>query len=456
MSSRFGFGVGDLSFNLVWQGTALFLMYFYTDVLGLQPTVAGAIYLIAMIWDAVIDPFVATVAERTKTSFGKYRPWILLGAAPFAASYPLAFSRPPEFLAISLPAWALFTHMLLRTTYTIAGVPFSALQARLTGDSQERSVLAAFRMIGAATGALIVTFLTPVFVSRNTEMGEAEAYFLVAALVGAIALFGILYCAIVMREPAIDEQKNEASIWSDLVAIGPMFIRNPPLIRVFLIIIVSSICMGMFGKNMVYYFKYYLEAPELTTLGLVVPALVFIPAVPVWVWVAGKTSKRFALSLGVITNLIGYVCFFFTPASMASLIFPPLVMIGAGSAALVVMFWSMLPDTIEYGEAKTGLRAEARTFGFATFAQKTAVGINAILLGVLLAIIGFQPNEAQTEMTLLGMKAVMTLIPAAGAIAILIILRGYNLSKEEHASLLKQIEQRRRRAPPEAGSAIGR
>ena len=95
-AARFGFGVGDLSFNLVWQGTALFLMYFYTDVLGIAPTTAGFIYLVAMVWDAVTDPVIATLADRTRTRMGRYRPWILFGAAPFAISYPLAFSAPPE------------------------------------------------------------------------------------------------------------------------------------------------------------------------------------------------------------------------------------------------------------------------------------------------------------------------------------------------------------------------
>ncbi|MEL7452335.1 MAG: MFS transporter [Pseudomonadota bacterium] len=152
LTVRVGFGVGDFGFLLVWQGTALFLMYFYTDVLGIAPTVAGLIYLAAMVWDAVTDPVIASLADRTRTRLGKYRPWLLFGAAPFALAYPLAFSAPPDWLPVSVVVWALITHVALRTAYTIVSMPFNSLQARLTSDAQERAVLAGFRMVGAASG----------------------------------------------------------------------------------------------------------------------------------------------------------------------------------------------------------------------------------------------------------------------------------------------------------------
>lgn len=436
---RIGFGVGDFGFLLVWQGTSLFLMYFYTDVLGIAPTVAGAIYLAAMVWDAVTDPVIAAFADRTRSRLGKYRPWLLAGAAPFAVSYPLAFSAPPGAWPLGLIAWALFTHLFLRTAYTVVSMPFNSLQARLTSDAQERSVLAGFRMVGAASGGLAVVFVTPILVASYGETREAEAYFVAACLAGTVAFLAIFYCFFTMREPDTGMSESASPFWDDLKSIGPMFLGNPPLIRVFAIIVIASICLGMFGKNMLYHFKYDLMRPELTVFGLVLPAILLILAVPIWVLVAGRTSKRNSLTWGVCIALAGYLLFFLNPTDSLFVTLFAIVLTGIGGAALAVMFWAMLPDTVEYGEAKTGVRAEAKTFGFATFAQKAAVGINAVLLGALLSVVGFEANTAQSDGTLLGMKAIMALVPALGAIAILLILRGYSLDREHHAALVAEI-----------------
>lgn len=439
---RIGFGVGDFGFLLVWQGTALFLMYFYTDVLGISPALAGMIYLIAMIWDAVSDPVIATLADRTHTKLGKYRPWLLFGALPFALSYPLAFSAPPAWLPVGITVWALITHILLRTAYTIVSMPFNSLQARLTSDAQERSVLAGFRMVGAASGGLAVVFITPVLVSAYGAGREAEAYFVAASIAGAIAFLALIYCFLAMKEPDDADQEATRPLWQDLKSIGPMFINNPPLIRVFAIIVIASICLGMFGKNMLYHFKYHLGAPEMAVFGLVMPALFLILAVPFWVWLAGKTSKRTSLGAGTMIALAGYVGFFINPTTDLTITLIMIALTGIGGAALAVMFWAMLPDTVEYGEAMTGIRSEAKTFGFATFAQKAAVGINAIVLGGLLGLVGFEANTELGASTLLGMKAIMALVPAIGAAAILLILRGYTLDQQKHAELVAKIKAR--------------
>jgi GPH family glycoside/pentoside/hexuronide:cation symporter len=437
LSVRIGFSVGDFGFLLVWQGTALFLMYFYTDILGISPVVAGAIYLAAMVWDAVTDPVFATLADRTRTRWGRYRPWLLFGALPFALSYPLAFSTPGD-LPVAPWLWALVTHIALRTAYTLVSMPFNSLQARLTNDAQARSVLAGFRMIGAASGGLAIVFLTPVLVAGFGPEREAEAYFTVACIAAVLACAGLLYCFMTMREPEDmpDDPNARPSFWSDLVEVLPTLLRNGPLIRVFLTITIGSVCLGMFGKCVLYYFKYDLERPDLTVWALVLPALMLIITTPVWVRIAARRSKRDALMIGLSISLIGYLMFFFNSSDALIVSALAILLIGIGGASLPVMFWAMLPDTVEYGEAMTGVRAEARTFGYATFAQKAAVGINAALLGALLDASGFEANAVQTEATLTAIKAIMALVPAAGAAAIVWIMIGYRLDRQAHARLL--------------------
>lgn len=249
LGTRIGFGVGDFGFLVVWQGTTLFLMYFYTDVMGIDPVLAGTIYLAAMVWDAVTDPVVAAMAERTRTRWGRYRPWIALGAVPFGVSFALAFSTPGS-LPVEPWIWALGTHLLLRTAYTIVSTPFNAMQARLTSDANERTVLAGFRMVGAATGGLAIVVLMPLVVQIFSEQGEAYGYFVAASLAGALAVAGLLYCAAAMREPgAGEEAAPEQSLLADIAAIPGLFRSNGPLVRVFGVIVIGSICLGMFGKN---------------------------------------------------------------------------------------------------------------------------------------------------------------------------------------------------------------
>jgi GPH family glycoside/pentoside/hexuronide:cation symporter len=172
----------------------------------------------------------------------------------------------------------------------------------------------------------------------------------------------------------------------------------------------------------------------------VTPAILLLLFVPFWVWLAGKRSKRDALILGGCIAGVGYVLFFLLAEFSLFWAFFSISVVGIGGSALPVMFWSMLPDTVEYGQAQTGRRAEAKIFGFATFAQKAAIGINALVLGLMLDFVGFVPNVAQSPYALLGIKATMTIVPAIGSAIIIMLALGYRLNQFEHAKLLKQIK----------------
>lgn len=439
LPSRIAFGVGDFGFLLVWQGTTLFLMYFYTDVLGISPAVAGLIYMTAMVWDAITDPIIATIAERSNSRWGKYRPWIFAGALPFGLSYVLAFTTPIGGLIVPW-LWALMTHILLRTAYTVASMPFNAMQARLTSNAHERTVLSGFRAVGAASGALAISFLTPTIVFEFGQGDEQFGYLIAAALAGALASVGLLYCAIVMREPANAAPSTvSASFFTDLIRIVPVIAKNDQLLRVLGIIVMGSICMGMFGKNVLYFFKYDVGQPDLATPALVLPAFLMIVFTPVWVQVAKRLSKANAMMIGLGIALSGYIAFFFAPSENLAVVFVLIAIIGIGASCLPVIFWAMVPDTIDYGELQTNVRAETRTFGLATFAQKAAVGVNALLLGSLLTWAGFEANTDQSEQTLEAMRAIMALVPAVGVIALLWLLHGYKLDQLEHRRILTEL-----------------
>jgi glycoside/pentoside/hexuronide:cation symporter, GPH family len=448
LSAKLGFGLGDYGFNLVWSGTGLFLMYVYTDVFGVAPTVAGAVYALALVWDAVTDPMMGVIADRTRTKWGRYRPWIALGALPLGISYALAYWNP-GFTGMALIVWIAFTHCFLRTAYTVASIPFSSLQARLSNDANERTTLAGFRMIGAASGGLTVAILTPLFVQTLSPGDEARGYLLAAMAAGALCVLILGYVVAVMREPAEDgPAPTPEPMWRDVGAFFEQLFKNGPLAQVFLVIMTVSIAVTMFGKNVLYYFKYVMNAPALATYALIATPIAMLVLVPVWALLAQKTSKRLAWMIGGTIAAIGFAAFYLNPyRADPAAVFTIIAVIAVGGSSFGVLFWSMLPDTVEWGEAKLGVRHEAKVFGFASFAQKAALGVNALLLGVMLDSVGYVANTELAPKTIEGIVAMMALIPLAGVIVSMLILWSYPIDAKRHAELRAEIAARAAKAP---------
>jgi GPH family glycoside/pentoside/hexuronide:cation symporter len=262
--------------------------------------------------------------------------------------------------------------------------------------------------------------------------------------VGALSVVVFWLCCASMREPAeTDAAPGKLDFPAEVAVFTAMARHNGPLIRIFVLITVASIALSMFGKNLLYFFKYNLQAPDYAPIALLMPAVMMFIAAPFWVWLARKFSKRTAaigcLSLGAL----GYLGFYLNPSLDPRVSIAIITFIGFGGAGFAVMFWAMLPDTVEYGEARTGLRHEAKVFGFASFAQKAALGVNALLLGWLLQSTGYVANADQTQETLAGLKAIMALIPMCGALAGIWILWGYPITARYHEELVAQIAANR-------------
>lgn len=449
--TKLGFAAGDFGFNLLWTGTSLFLLCFYTDVLGLSPTAAGLVYFVAMAWDAISDPIMGVIADRTRSRWGRYGPYILFGSVPLALSLPLAYSNP-GFAGTALFAWTLFTHCILRTAYTVASIPYTSLRSRLTEDSDARVILAGWRMIGAALGGLTVAFATPALVKALGAGDEGQGYFLASAVLGAASIGIFVFCYSALREPPEQPGAQEtSSILRDAGAFVMLFRSNGPLVQIFLVIVVISIAITMFSKNVLYYLKYDLVRPEIAPGVLVMPAIAMLLFVPVWVSVAKATSKRTAWMMGGSIALAGYLAFYLNTSHDLSVILVLIGLIALGGSAFAVLFWSMLPDTVEYGEAESGVRHEAKTFGFASFAQKSALGVNALLVGILLDATYYVANQPQSPETLPGIKSIMSLVPAAGVLVTMIILWRYPID----ARFLRELRRRIAASAPSLKTSSG-
>ena len=440
LKTRLGYGIGDIAICLYWSGVGLYLLYFYTDVVGISPSMAGLIYGIGMLWDALTDPFMGYIAERTRTKWGVYRPYLLFGNLPLALSFILLFWVPP-FEGAMLFFFLLFTNLLHRTCFTLVSVPFSSLTPRITSDSQERTNLTGFRMMGAQTGTNLMALLAFPIIFWVGGENESLGFVVLASLAGltAMAIHAITF--VTVKEPENDQgiERVGGSLSEAASAIG----KNGPFWLVFSATLIVGITTIFFGNNLIYYTKYALDLHEYQGTILFTSGIVAFLSIPIWWAISNKLGKKITWLISSSITLTALMVFYIYPITLLNELLVLVAFIGFGSGAGGILFWSMLPDTIEYGEVHTGVRSESSLYGFMTFAQKGSIAFAIIILGVVLDAIGFQANEIQSKNTIDDMKAIMTLIPSIGVAISLIIIYFYPIDAKMHKELLEQLKEER-------------
>ena len=440
LKTRLGYGIGDIAICLYWSGVGLYLLYFYTDVVGISPSLAGLIYGIGMFWDAITDPFMGYVAERTRTKWGVYRPYLLFGNVPLALSFVLLFWVPP-FEGSTLFFFLLFANLLHRTCFTLVSVPFSSLTPRITSDSQERTNLTGFRMMGAQTGTNLMALLAFPIIFWVGGENENLGFVVLASLAGLTAMAIHTITFVTVKEPENDQgiERVGGSLSEAASAIG----KNGPFWLVFSATLIVGITTIFFGNNLIYYTKYALDLHEYQGIILFTSGIVAFLSIPIWWAISNKLGKKITWLISSSITLTALMVFYIYPITLLNELLVLVAFIGFGSGAGGILFWSMLPDTIEYGEVHTGVRSESSLYGFMTFAQKGSIAFAIIILGVVLDAIGFQANEIQSKNTIDDMKAIMTLIPSIGVAISLIIIYFYPIDAKMHKELLEQLKEER-------------
>lgn len=436
---RAAYGIGDYAICLYWSGVGLYLLYFYTDVVGITPLLAGWIYALGIAWDAVTDPFMGYLAERTRTKMGSYRPYIFYGSIPLALSFVLLFWVPP-FEGAVLFIFLLTVNLVHRTCFTIVSVPYSSLTARITDDSDERTKLTTARMIGASFGTLSVSALGFPIVLWFGGGDEAIGFIFFGMVCGLAAILVLSITVRFVQERKFNFGPSQIPSFSK---VSKSVVKNYPFWIVFGSILILGSTSIMFNNNLIYFVKYSLDLHEYQGLILGVSSGAALLAIPFWAYAALKIGKRNSWMAAMALLLVGFLVFYFYPISSLNELLILLGFIGIGNGATGVLFWSMLPDTIEYGEWKTGVRTESSLYGFMTFAQKGAIAFAALLLGMALTQIGFEPNQIQTEETLSGLKFIMTWIPLTGIFISFMLVSFYPIDRSFHQKLIQEINLRK-------------
>ena len=436
---RIGYGIGDYAICLYWSGVSLYLLYFYTDVVGITPQMAGLIYAIGIAWDAITDPFMGYMAERTRTKMGSYRPYIYYGSIPLALSFVVLLWVPP-FEGILLLSFLIVVNLIHRTCFTIVSVPYSSLTARITDDSDERTKLTTARMLAASFGTFSISALAFPIVLYFGGGEEALGFVYLGLIAGLVAVIILSITVYFVEERSFEFTKAELPNFSKVFK---SVSNNYPFWIVFSAILILISTYLMFNNNLIYFSKYALGFHEYQGLILGVLSGTNLLAIPIWAFLAIKIGKKNTWMTSMVFLFVGFLIFYFYPISELNELLYILGCIGFANGATGVLFWSMLPDTIEYGEWRTGIRTESSLYGFMTFAQKGAIAIAIAILGTVLTKIGFEPNKEQTAQTLSDLKSLMSIIPLIGVFISFVLVYFYPIDKKFHQKLIDEIRVRK-------------
>ena len=325
---RLGYGIGDTAICFYWSGVGFLLLYFYTDVVGISPIIAGSIFMIGMLWDAFTDPFMGYLAERTRTRWGVYRPYLLFGNLPLALSFVLLFWVPPFegwLLVLSL----ILINILHRTCFTIVSVPFSSLTPRITSDSQERTNLTGFRMLGAQMGTILITSLSfPIVFWAGGIDGEAAGFLIMAIIAASAALIIQAITFFSVKEPtdtsSID--RVSGSLLEALKAVS----KNKPFWLVFSATLIVGVTSIFFGKSLIYYVKYGLELHEYQGTVAFTGSVVAFLSIPFWWTVSNLIGKRKTWLISMSITFSAFITFYLYPIATLNELLVLVALLGLG------------------------------------------------------------------------------------------------------------------------------
>lgn len=425
LKEKIGYSLGDTASHFVWDMVGFWLLFFYTDIYGISAAAAGTIMLIARFWDMAIDPVIGIISDRTNSRWGKFRPYILFGAIPYALLAILTFTTP-NFGEVGKIIYAGATYVLLMTAYACINLPYSALGAVMSSDTYERAGLNTYRFISGFIGQFIVTGLALTLANFFGGGNKAQGFQYTVVLFAVLSLifFFITFKTTKERVQPPKEQKN--SIKEDL---GSLF-KNRAWVILAIVGIVSFIMFAMQNAAIAYYFKYYLGREDNVQLFNVIGTIALIVALPL----SKPLAKRFGnknvfIGSSLISGLF-FILIYLPGVKDITTIYLFNVIAKMAYAPAVPLLWTMIADSADYGEWKTGRRATGLYFSAAVFAQKAGWGIGAAIAGWILTFSQFVPNVEQTETAITGIKLLVSVIPGILYMSCAIFMIFYNIDQK--------------------------
>jgi Na+/melibiose symporter-like transporter len=458
---KVGYGLGDTAANFIFQTMVMFQLAFYTDAFGITAAAAGTLLVVVRFWDAIFDPIMGVVADRTNTRWGKYRPWVLWTAVPFGVMGFLAFVTP-DFGPGGKLAYAYITYIALMMVYSANNLPYSALSGVMTGDLGERTSLSSYRFVCAMISQLIIQGLALPMVHHFGQGNNAKGYQVTIGIFSAIAvvLFFITFATTRERiQPAPDQKASISQHFADLL-------KNGPWVVMFILTLVLFITLSMRGSVVPYYFNYYADKASLARLlaGFganasdeqavvsvafsafnVLGTLATIIAIFFSKALATRYGKRNVFIAGLGGTIVFTAVFALLPPTAVTAMFVSEILRQFAYGFTIPLLWAMMADVADYSEWKTGRRATAIVFSAIVFALKAGLGFGGAITGYVLSMYGYVPNVAQAASALDGIRLTMSIFPAITFAICAVCLFFYVIDKKTEIDMTTELALRRKR-----------
>lgn len=435
---KLGYGLGDTASHFVWDMVGFWLLFFYTDVYKIPAAAAGTIMLIARFWDMGIDPVIGVISDRTRTRWGKFRPYILFGALPYAILAVLTFTTP-DFGVTGKIIYAGATYVLLMTAYAAVNLPYSSLAAVMTADTYERAGLNTYRFICAFSGQLVVTGLALWLAKFFGGGDKAQGFQYTLVLFGFLSLVFFFITFKTTKERVQPLKSLEGSIKEDIKGL----FKNRPWIILAIVGIVSFVMFAMQNAAIVYYFKYYIGKEDSVQLFNVIGTVALIVALPFSKPLARRFGNKNVFIASSLMSGVFFISLYLPGEKDVITIYTLNILAKMAYAPAVPLLWTMIADSADYSEWKSGRRATGLYFSAATFAQKAGWGIGAAIAGWLLTAFNYVPDAIQTQTALTGIKLLVSVIPGILYMSCALFMLFYNIDSQTTDQMKRDLETRR-------------
>ncbi len=448
------YGVGQAAPGLAENSINIFLLFYFTKVVQLDPRLVGTALMVGRFWDAITDPLMGYISDQTRTRWGRRRPFLLFGAVPFGLAYFLLWCPFPNITGNAAFPYLLITFLLYSTGVTVCQVPYLTLGGELSPDYHERSSIIGFRQVfwiitilvgGALTANVVGLFVDVPYGAVASRPGWAA----MAALFGCLGTAAWLTAGFGTREvinPGPRDTKPLGQAVGDVYRVALKALRNPHFRKIAGAFLIAQIAFIMVTTTLPFLINDWMQMPNLFAPIMGSLLIAAIPCLGLWVRLSRRIGKRMAYvaGLAILAALPLTTLVILHPDRWIGWTFIYAALFGVGLASHMVFPWSMIPDTIDVDELETGDRNDGSYFGVMTFLGKTSSAISIFIVGQLIGITGYDASLAvQTDSALFGLRLIYAVIPTfAFAASILVFLR-YPLTEAAAHEVREQLLARR-------------
>ncbi len=429
VQEKLSYGLGDFASAFTWASLSLYLMYFYTDVFDISPAVVGTLFLVTRLWDAFTDPAVGLLADRTRTRFGRLRPYLLFFSLPLGAMLALTFTTP-ALGETGRIIYAFATYIALMGLYTLVNIPYSALPVSMTTDNDERRQLTNARMLLSYIAFVLISYATLPLVEFLGGGDEQRGFSLTYTLYGVITFVVFLLTFRGVRERHVEGEsaRNPLKSFVHIARARPFWIMFATSILIFTLMLMPD-------SAAIYFFKYYVGEESSVSLFLALGYASMVVGVVFNQLVMRRFCKRRVMIGANLVYAFALASFFVAADMGMPFYFAAFMLAKFINGVIAPTMWAMVGDIADYVEYKSGRRATGTTTSAVTFSQKFGMSIGGLVTGVLFTTYGYAPNTEQSDTVLMLIKAMMSVLPALGALGVAVLMLIYPLGDRRMADI---------------------